>query len=280
MRRRAIYLALVACAAALLVISACKPHGESTRSPAVPPAADTAGRTPSKAKMPVGDLPRWKQVLAENFAGRRLDPARWQRYRGVPGGIPGGWFDPSHLRVRGGKLVIDGYRDKALGGRWATGGVATQPALSQTYGKYLVRMRFAPGLGVNHAILLWPANEQWPPEIDFSETSGRSRRVNHATLHYGPRDTMIHRRVRTDLSRWHTVGVEWTPGRVVYTLDGRRWGRVTSRHVPSQPMKLAIQSHAWSCGTSDWAGCVGPKTPRHVRLKVDWVVTYALRTGA
>lgn len=241
----------------------------------VAPASSWAG--PSGVSAPVGDLPGWTPVLTDNFSGSTLDPTHWKTYLGVPGGDPAGWFDPSHVRVGAGKLVIDGYKDPALGGKWATGGVATQPGLAQTYGKYLVRLRFDRGVGVNHAILLWPAAETWPPEIDFSESDGLGDNVSYTTIHYGASDAMIHRQVGVDLRRWHTVGVEWSPGRVVYTLDGRAWATVRSARVPSQPMKLALQTQAWSCGGNLWGGCVGARTPAHVRLDVDWVVIYAPR---
>jgi beta-glucanase (GH16 family) len=261
MRRRWTHGAAVGALAALLLVVAATP-------------SRAAG--PSGVAMPVGNLARWTPVLTEDFSGSALDEDRWQRYRGTPSGDPFGWFDPSHLRVRGGKLVIDGYRDAALHGRWATGGVATQRDLRRTYGKYLVRMRFDRGVGINHAILLWPADESFPPEIDFSESDGHGKKVSSTTIHYGRHNAMIHRRVRVDLRRWHTVGVEWTRGRVVYTLDGRAWATVNSVNVASRPMKLAIQTQAWGC-QSEWAGCVNASTPRHVRLEVDWVVIYAPR---
>jgi beta-glucanase (GH16 family) len=276
-RRRAIYVALAAVGVVLLVISAVPPRAAPPREREVPAVVDPTPRTPSNPKMPVGDLPRWTQTLAEDFSGNRLDLDRWQRYVGVPGGNPTGWFDPSQLQLSNGKLVIDASKDPARGGRWSSGGIATKPALDQTYGKYLVRMRFERGEGVNHAILLWPADNSWPPEIDFSESNGRTRMTNYTSVHYGAEDNLIQRRLRTDLRRWHTVGVEWTPAQVVYTIDGRRWARVRSRHVASQPMKLAIQTHAWTCGISAWMGCTGRETPKHVRLRVDWAVTYALR---
>jgi beta-glucanase (GH16 family) len=240
-------------------------------------AAAPAWAGPSGMPAPTGNLSRWTHVLTENFSGSTLDGNRWQSYLGTPGGNPFGWFDPSHLRVGRGKLVIDGYRDAALGGKWATGGVATQLPLDQTYGKYLVRMRVDRGIGVNHAVLLWPASESWPPEIDFSEGSARGDAVSYTTVHYGADDKMIHHRVRVDLRRWHTVGVEWMPGRVVYTLDGRAWRTVKSVHIPSQPMKLTIQTHAFGCTTERWEGGGGARTPAHVRLDVDWVVIYAPR---
>jgi beta-glucanase (GH16 family) len=97
-----------------------------------------------------------------------------------------------------------------------------------------------------------------------------------ATLHYSPENRLIQRKVYADFTRWHTMGVEWTPGRLAYTLDGRRWATVTSRHVPSEPMELAIQAQAGTCGDR-YAPCPDASTPRRVALEVDWVKTYAYR---
>jgi hypothetical protein len=97
-----------------------------------------------------------------------------------------------------------------------------------------------------------------------------------ATLHHGEENDQIQRTVRADFSRWHTMAVEWTPRRLVYTLDGRAWGRVRSAHVPSEPMELAIQAQAGTCGDR-YAPCPDRGTPRMVRLQVDWVRAYAAK---
>jgi beta-glucanase (GH16 family) len=248
----------------LVLVFAVMAPGEAPRAP-----------MPSGMYAPRGDLRGWRMVFHDDFSGSHLDKRKWRGYSGTPGGDPFGWFAPSHLSVAGGKLLIDGYQDAALGGKWATGGVSTLRRVAQRYGKYQVRYRFDGGVGVSHAVLLWPADQSWPPEIDFSEDSAHDHPISHATLHYGRQDKQIARRTRVNLDVWHTFGVEWTPRRLVYTLDGRAWASVRSRGVPSIPMVLAIQTQAWGCGISTWEGCVGPRTPARVRLEVDWVVSYA-----
>jgi beta-glucanase (GH16 family) len=225
--------------------------------------------------MPSGNLPGWRQVFADDFNGTTLDTSRWRTYSGQPGGDPGGWWAPSHVTVGGGMLILSGYRDPAEGDRWTTGGVSSSPGLVQTYGKYLVRFRFDRGEGIAHAILLWPADNSWPPEIDFSEDNGLARQTDYATLHYGVANTQLQYPLSVDLTKWHTLGVEWTPGQLVYTVDGRDWATVTSAHVPTIPMVLDIQTQAWACGTSTWEHCPNSTTPPRVNLYVDWVVAYA-----
>jgi beta-glucanase (GH16 family) len=75
------------------------------------------------------------------------------------------------------------------------------------------------------------------------------------------------------------MGVEWTPGKLVYTLDGRPWATVRSRHVPAEPMEFDMQSQAGTCGVA-YAPCPDASTPAHVDLQVDWVAAYARRPPA
>jgi beta-glucanase (GH16 family) len=237
-----------------------------------------AGREPaSPDRPPKGSPPHWHRVFADEFT-KGLDRGSWSRYRGQPQGDPGGWWDPSHVTVRDGALRLEAYRDPRFDGRWVSGGVANPRALKQTYGKYLVRFRLDGGRGVLGAVLLWPVADVWPPEIDFAENGGTSGARNRmtATLHHGSDDDIIQRSVRGDFTRWHVMGVEWTPGKLVYTLDGKRWATVRSEHVPDQPMELALQTQAGTCGDR-FAPCPDASTPRRVDMEVDWVVAYAYR---
>jgi beta-glucanase (GH16 family) len=219
----------------------------------------------------------WKRVFTDHFA-HGLDRSKWGLYSGQPGGDPGGWWDPSHVVVRKGVLNLETYRDRRFGHRWVSGGLSSARALEQTYGKYEVRVRVDRGRGVAAILLLWPVRDHWPPEIDFAEDGGETsaRRTIAATLHYGRQDDRIQRSVRADFTRWHTMGVEWTPGELVYTLDGRPWGRIQSRHVPSEPMELALQAQAGTCGDR-WAPCPNSSTPARVTMRIDWVRAYAYR---
>jgi beta-glucanase (GH16 family) len=225
--------------------------------------------SPSGVAPPRSAPSGWRRLLTENFA--RIAPERWQVYDGIPGGDPFGRFAASHVAASRGMVVIDGYADAAFGGTWTTGGIATRPRLARRYGRYAVRLRFEAGTGVAHTALLVPADGSWPPEIDFSEDNGRGAQRDYATLHHGADNTQIQRSVPVDLTKWHTLGVAWRPGRIEYLLDGRVWSRVRSPHVPSVAMKLAIQTQAWGCGINPWEACVDATTPAHVRLFVDWV---------
>lgn len=245
-----------------------------------PTGGTRGGATPAQeartAREPIAPsrTPGWREVLSDDFSGPQLDSSKWTLYSGQPGGDPAGWWDPSHVSLADGALVISGYQDPAFGDRWVTGGVSTVPAASWTYGKFLVRFRLAAGAGIGHTISLVSEDGSWPPEIDLSEDNGRDRDSTLATLHYGPGDTKISRHVAVDLTHWHTLGLEWLPRMLRFTLDGRVWFTIHGPQVPHIPMGLAIQTQTWPC-VGTWGVCPNASTPHVVRMYVDWVVVYA-----
>jgi beta-glucanase (GH16 family) len=228
--------------------------------------------------MPTADLPGWRRVFADDFTGAALDAASWGAYSGQPQGDPGGWWEPSHTVVAGGAALLRTYRDPDRSGRWVSGGMSSAPGLKQTYGKYLVRFRMDRGYGVAPVLLLFPSADHWPPEIDFAEDGGATHVRDHttATLHYGvrPNDRQIQRRVDADFTRWHTAGVEWTAGRLTYTLDGRPWATLAGPEVPAEPMELDLQTQAGTLG-DPWTPAPDATTPPEVDMQIDWVVAYS-----
>jgi beta-glucanase (GH16 family) len=227
--------------------------------------------------MPTGDLPGWRQVFADDFTGNAIDDRKWGLYEGQPAGDPGGWWEPSHVEVGDGVVKLRSYRDPRFGNRWVSGGMSSARALTQRYGKYEVRFRVDAGYGIAAALLLWPTADHWPPEIDFAEHGGENRVRRHmtATLHQGEDDRTIQRTVEADFTCWHTMGVEWTPGRLVYTLDGRPWATVDDPGVPDEAMELDAQTQAGTEGDI-WNPAPDEGTPGEVDMEIDWAVAYAM----
>ncbi|WP_432906158.1 glycoside hydrolase family 16 protein [Micromonospora matsumotoense] len=240
-----------------------------TRSPPPPPATVT----PSGARLPQGDLPGWRQIFTDDFSGPVLDD-RWFAYQGQPDGDPGGYFDPAHVSVTGGALVIGGWPEPGRGGRYVTGGVSNRQVVSRTYGRFDIRFRMDRGTGIAYALLLWPASNDYPPEIDIAEDNGRDRSRMYGVLH-PVQGRPVEQNVPGDFTRWHTAGLEWTPDRLVFTLDGQPWATLSGDQVPDEPMALALQSQAWYCGHT-WEACPDQTTPPRVDLQVDWVAIYEL----
>jgi beta-glucanase (GH16 family) len=129
------------------------------------------------------------------------------------------------------------------------------------------------GVGIAYALLLWPTDNSWPPEVDIIEDNGGDRQSTSSTMHYDPDDKKIQRQTKGDFTKWHTATLEWTPGHLVYLLDNKVWATIDSPHVPNQEMDLALQTQAWGCGGT-WEHCPNSTTPPVVDLQVDWVSIY------
>jgi len=106
---------------------------------------------------------------------------------------------------------------------------------------YFVRSRVT-GAGPNEVELLWPADNQWPPEIDFNE-SGGSLNSSSSTIHFSAVNEIDQRSILISMSQWHTWGVIWTPKSVSYVVDGQVWGTITTPSEISRiPMTLTWNS--------------------------------------
>ncbi|RFU22391.1 hypothetical protein D0Z06_07090 [Geodermatophilus marinus] len=247
----------------------------SSPAPAPAPAAATPAPTPSSTatgaagNAPTGDVAGWRQVFSDDFDGSTLG-SQWRTYSGQPGGSPYGTWSPSQVQVSDGFLNL---RNNLQNGQWVSGGLASR--IGQTYGKWEVRFRIDASDEIKYAALLWPDGPSWPPEIDFAEDAGGDRSGTTATLHYGSDDSMVGERVAVDLTQWHTMGVEWSPGRIVYTLDGRPWATTEHQGVPSEPMHLALQTQPGGCQGGGGAFGCGVGNPGTTTMQVDWVTIYA-----
>ncbi len=229
-----------------------------------PDGSEPSGYAPPAANALAG----YTETYVTDFPGTSV-PAGWDVYHGNPSSDPGAQFGSAHVTVSNGILSLSTWHDPAYGGEWVTGGLSTN--IPQTYGADFVRSRVT-GAGPTMVELLWPANNQWPPEIDFAESGGDTSSIS-ATVHWGTTSSN-HQDQRVlsgiDLSQWHTWGVIWTPTSITYTVDGRVWGRVNNTgEIPNVPMTLDLQQQTW-CGASPaWACPSGPQS-----MEVDWVAEY------
>ena len=159
------------------------------------------------------------------------------------------------FRLHGHSADVDG-RTQALGGSFyavldpAAGDESSQ--MAQTYGRYTVRFATRSGgqptartevPGYGTAFLLWPANDRWAEgEVDFPELvwgaplSGSVHTIGRPEVNA---DTFTVD--ATTEQRWTTATLEWTPGLLVFALDGVEVRRVT-HDVPSTPFRWGFQS--------------------------------------
>ena len=243
------------------------PPVTTTTQPPVPvtyPVGVADASEPSSMAPPSADaMSGYTQSYVNDFPGSSL-PGGWGVFTGSPGSDPGAQWGAAHVTVGGGMLNLNTWKDPAYNNAWVTGGVC-QCGVSHTYGAYFIRSRVT-GPGPTQVELLWPTGS-WPPEIDFNESGGTTDQTS-ATLHFGSTNGQDQRRLRLDLTQWHTWGVIWSPTSVTYTVDGREWGSV---HVASEisdvPMTLDLTQQTW-CSSS--YAC--PSAPQS--MQIDWVAEY------
>lgn len=232
----------------------------------------------SDTDMPVGDLPGWQQVFAEDFdtdaplgswPGTAYD-GHWTGYEGIRDTSGAGMYSSERV-----VSVADGMLDMYLrtereeplvaapipltGGHWG----------GQVYGRFSVRFRADPIPGYKTAWLLWPDSDKWKEgEVDFPEGE-LDGSMYAANLCVGEPGTFC---LKTDglatYAEWHVATIEWTPEAVTFLLDGEEVARSPSS--PSTPMHWVLQ-------TETAFGEPPPSAAGHVQI--DWVTVYRMDPG-
>jgi licheninase len=206
-----------------------------------------------------------RPVLVENFDGSSIDTNRWMIYH-----------SPQAARnPRTGKAasVSDGVlrlKGGLYGGKDLSGGVATR--LAQEYGRWEVRFKAEAGAGYTPVALLWPTSQDEDySEVNFAEIVDPKRQGGGIFVHSG--QGRARKVLRGDFTRWHTVAVDWLPGRLTFWMDGKKVWDYRGAHVPEgRRMGLALQNDV-VCEPR----CRDSATPDTVSMYVDWVKVYKAR---
>jgi beta-glucanase (GH16 family) len=201
-----------------------------------------------------------------------------------------GLYTASNVSVADGVLTLRARREQATGwngtsydytsGMVSTGGSSystprKKPGFTFTYGYAEARMQVPAGRGLVPAFWLPMADHAWPPEIDVMEMLGSD--PGRTTMHYHyRRSNGTHADVGKgwngpDFSAgWHTFGVDWEPGSIVWYVDGVERASFTDPCVTDQPAYLVLNLGVG--GT--WAGSPDESTALPADLAVDYVRVY------
>lgn len=171
----------------------------------------------------------------DDFSGGALNAAIWNVYDSPSGSQP---RIPSHVSVGGGYLEITGSADAT--GREVGGGISQKHA--QLTGRWQVKVRVQGAGPASGVVLLWPKTNNWADgEVDMleSRTADRQSALNY--LHNGSHK--VGHTMKADFSQWHTIAVDWAPGKITFWLDNTlQWTSPSTGLVPTtSPMHLALQ---------------------------------------
>ncbi|HEX4291798.1 MAG TPA: hypothetical protein VH021_22925, partial [Trebonia sp.] len=197
------------------------PSGTPSAPPSSTPTGGQSGTDPS-GQDPATTLSGYTLKYTQEFTGVSL-PSGWGEYTGVPGGETSSEADwePSMCTFSGGEAHFMASGIDSCGMNYT--------AAPQEYGAWFARLQATPeqaGQLFTDIFLLWPDNNQWPPEIDVYEDGG-NRASTTATLWNtvgsacgsSPSYGCLYGHTQTNGggggvantdTEWHTYGVEWT----------------------------------------------------------------------
>ena len=255
-----------------------------TATPTAAPSGGQSGTDPS-GQNPATSLSGYTLKYVQEFTGSSL-PANWGEYLGVPGGETSSEADwePGRCAFSGGEAHFMASGIDSCG--------MDYQGNPQEYGAWFARLQAGQepsGELFSDIFLLWPANNQWPPEIDVYEDEGnRSRTV--ATLWNtvgsacgsSPSSQCLYQYTQTNGggdgvantdTEWHTYGVEWTPSGVSWLIDGHviltapASAAKSPAQQPALPMSMALQSQ-------NLPGSPGASSTQDT-MNVDWVEQFS-----
>jgi hypothetical protein len=260
------------------------PSGTPSAPPASTPTGGQSGSDPS-GQNPATTLSGYTLKYTQEFTGAGL-PSGWGEYAGVPGGETSSEaeWEPSMCTFSGGEAHFMASGIDSCG--------MHDQGQPQEYGAWFARLQATPeqaGQLFTDIFLLWPDNNQWPPEIDVYEDEG-NRASTVATLWNtvgnacgsSASSSCLYQYTQTNGgnggiantdTQWHTYGVEWTPSGVSWLIDGKVIFTAPASAVKSpaqQPalrMDMALQSE-------NLAGSPGASTTEDT-MNVDWVEQFS-----
>lgn len=238
----------------------------------------------------------YQLVFSEEFDGNTLDTTKWnteylwgdelfinseEQYYVDVKNDPNFGFDP--FSVSNGMLTIeairtpDNLKDKAFGQPYLSGVITSYDSFQFTYGYVEARARAPYGQGLWSAF--WLLNAYYverKPEIDIMEHIGDNRDVVYHTYHYYDpngelRSTDSLETTGIDFtSEFHTYGVEWLPGKIIFYIDGIERHRITDPNVSAQSMYIIANTAlgGW------WPGSPDETTPFPTKYEIDYIRAY------
>ncbi len=236
-----------------------------------------------------------KPVMLENFAtqsisANHIGPARWTAHTPWSGDFGDARFaDPgpgSPFSVENNQLTITA--SKGPDGKWKSGLIAAADAsgvgTGAQWGYFEARMKMPPGPGTWPAFWLAAlkpvAGSDGTVEIDAVEYYGRSTVRYQTAIHVWYKDKTKGMGLGTQIpvpegslvSDFHNYGVDISPQKVVWFIDGREvWSQPTPPELdgPMYPLVNLALGSGWPID----------QTPNPSRLLVDYVHVYQRDAG-
>jgi beta-glucanase (GH16 family) len=238
---------------------------------------------PARVKAdPPGAPTDWTKSFEDTF-DNSFDSNKWVKtFWWGDGNINDGsvsYYSPNNVSVSDGYLTLEA-NNNSEGGRSYTGAVVQSfGKFYQTYGYFEARIKVPKGGGIAPYFSLSPEDESWPPEVNIAEIPGAvgdNATTVWMTNHYidGNGNVSIDNGEGTWTSSsgldqdYHTYGLLWQPGLLVWYVDGVEHYRTTVG-VPDKDCYIVLGLGVYDDNGS-WTGHPDNTTfPQY--MSVDWV---------
>lgn len=250
----------------------------------------------SVTNAPENILNDYELVFSEEFKGAELDASKWntaylwgsdlfinseEQYYVDILRRPDFGYNPFVLN--GETLTIRSIetpaalKTQALNQPYLSGVITSYDAFKFTYGYVEARVRMPRGRGYWAA--LWLLNAYYverKPEIDIVEHIGHEQDRVYHTYHYFDsndelRSTDSLESAGDDYTAdFHTFGVEWKPGVLIYYIDGVEQHRIIDPNVSSQEMYIIANTAVGGW----WPGSPDATTPFPGEYEIDYIRAY------
>jgi beta-glucanase (GH16 family) len=199
-------------------------------------------------------------VFDDEFNATSLDTNAWVAVNrpGDTSNAEQQCYKPDNASVTGGNLVILTKVDSSCAGYSYTSAMVQWKSFNFLYGYVEVRAKLAGGTGPWPAIWMlgWNCQQSnvtdpnicpWPQpgsdEVDIAEILGSNHNNVNRQIFSSNGNASCTPAFVSDVSQnWHTYGLTWSAGKVVWTVDGASSCTITGASVPSNPMFLMINT--------------------------------------
>ncbi|MFK8075325.1 MAG: family 16 glycosylhydrolase [Granulosicoccus sp.] len=263
--------------------------------------ARTFGHIDPEAPVPNNNLlDDYQLVFSDEFNGDSLDTSKWntaylwgtdlvinseEQYYVDIANEPDFGFNP--FTFDGNNLTINSIEtppelaSKSLNQPYLSGVITSYDAFKFTYGYVETRAKVTFGRGYWPAF--WLLNAYYvddKPEIDIMEFIGNDQDVVYHTYHYYDSEGQLRSTESKPTpgvdytSDFHTYGVEWKPGTLIFYINNVEVHRVTDAKVSQQEMYVIANTAlgGW------WAGSPDATTPFPGKYTLDYIRVYQKTT--